>query len=86
MTPQLAAILDGAELPSAEAWTSWCEVHTRQASVREYVAEYGGALLDAEGVAIVLPVMLLRALVDRDALADEVARLRRVVASMGGEA
>lgn len=93
MSPQLAAILDGVYAPSLEAWTSWCEAHIRQASVRDYVAEYGGSELDPTGIAIVMPLMMLRALVyledvaeDREALADECARLRRVVASMGGEA
>jgi len=93
MSPQLAAILDGVDAPSVEAWTSWCEAHIRQASVRDYVTEYGGSELDPAGIAIVMPLMMLRALVyledlaeDREALAAEVARLRRVVASMGGEA
>jgi hypothetical protein len=93
MTSQLAAILDGVDAPSLDAWTSWCEAHIRDASVTRYIAEYGGSELDPDGIAIVLPLMLLRALVyledvaeDRESLAAEVARLRRVVASMGGEA
>jgi len=86
MSPQLAAILAGVEAPSLDAWTSWCEAHIQHTAVREYVARYGGAVLDAEGVGVVMPLMMLRALVERDDLAAEVARLRRVVASMGGEA